>query len=227
MKRKTLAFLAVFSLSTGCGRLSYDPPKKKKSPEPAPAPAPAPDPEPLPPPCNPMPSIPGLPHIPGMPPFPSMPVIPSIPSIPRRGNPCSIPVPEPTPGPAPAPVPPQDQATLTDLANIINQERAAKGLSVLTINTALNCATKRHAADAGSHSSCSHTGSDGSSPWDRAKDCGGSGNGEIIACGQGSPREAVDAWIASPGHNAIMFDGSNRTFGLGVSNNYWVVLFSH
>jgi len=165
-----------------------------------------------------------MPSIPGMPSIPSIPGMPKIPGFPG-GSPC--PSPSPTPGPTPAPVPPQDQAALTELANIINQERAAKGLSVLTINTALNCATKRHAADAGSHNSCSHTGSDGSSPWDRAKDCGGSGNGEIIACGQGSPRAAVNAWIASPGHNAIMFDGQNVTFGLGMSNNYWVVEFSH
>lgn len=154
-----------------------------------------------------------IPHFPFPFPFP----------IPR-----SSPAPTPTPGPSPSPSPAPGQSSppVTELASIINAERSRRGLSTIAIELKLNCAATRHANDVGSRRSCSHTGSDGSSPWTRAAGCGGSATGEIIACGQGSPRAAVDAWIASPGHNRIMFDSGNRTFGLAMLNNYWVVIFN-
>jgi uncharacterized protein YkwD len=56
--------------------------------------------------------------------------------------------------------------------------------------------------------------------------CGGGGwSGEIIACGQGTPRAAVDAWINSPGHNAIMFGATKREVGVAMTDNYWTAIF--
>ena len=118
---------------------------------------------------------------------------------------------------------PQEQ----ELFDTINAERVALGLVAVELRPDLNCAATRHSDDIGATQSCTHTGSDGSSPGDRVAGCpGGDGwSGEIVACGQGTPRAAVDAWIGSPGHNAIMFDGGQRYIGVAMSENFWTAIF--
>jgi endoglucanase len=110
----------------------------------------------------------------------------------------------------------------------INAERASRSATVLPEDEALRCAAAKHAADIGARGVCSHTGADGSSFVDRVAACGGNirSGGEIIACGQTAPRIAVDAWLNSPGHAAIMLNPGQTKMGGGVANNYWVVVFS-
>jgi uncharacterized protein YkwD len=174
--------------------------KEEKKEEPAPAPAPAPQPEP---------EKPGNPF-----PFPLPFPLPPIPGMP----------PIPVPGGGGDPVPPS-AGTIQELADAINSARKSRGLSEVKVELQLNCAAKRHADDIGVKKICGHTGSDGSSPWDRAKDCGTSADGEIVACGQGSPKAAVDAWTLSPGHAAIMYAPNQTVVGVGMLNNYWVAIF--
>jgi uncharacterized protein YkwD len=196
-----LAF-AIFVM--GCG--------KDKEPEP---PKPTP---PLPPKVEPAPPVKEPGNWPFPFPMPKLP-IPGLPSIP--GFPGNSPTPSPTPNPAPTPYP----GDVYNLGQSVNEARAARGLSPVEILPALNCAAKRHADDVGAKKVCGHTGSDGSSPWDRARDCGTSANGEIVACGQGDAKAAVQAWTYSPGHAAIMYDGGQRTMGVAMYQNYWVVIF--
>ena len=208
--RKLAISLIALSVFFACGR------DKKDEPKPAPAPEPKPPVivEPVPP--SPFPCIPSLPI-----PIPGIPNIPDIPGIPR----CS---PSPSPQPAPSPAPSPGTPIEGDVAGVgeaVNKARASRGLAAVEILPALNCAAARHALDTGKRGMCSHTGSDGSSPWDRAKDCGTFANGEIIACGQGDATTAVNAWTLSPGHAAIMYDGGQKKMGVGMSNNYWVVIF--
>lgn len=208
--RKLAISLIALSVFFACGR------DKKDEPKPAPAPEPKPPVivEPVPP--SPFPCIPSLPI-----PIPGIPNIPDIPGIPR----CS---PSPSPSPAPSPAPSPGTPIEGDVAGVgeaVNKARASRGLAAVEILPALNCAAARHALDTGKRGMCSHTGSDGSSPWDRAKDCGTFANGEIIACGQGDATTAVNAWTLSPGHAAIMYDGGQKKMGVGMSNNYWVVIF--
>jgi len=172
--------------------------EKKEKPEPTPAPQPEPTPE-----------KPGNPF-----PFPLPFPIPPIPGMP----------PIPIPGGGGDPVPPSAD-TVQALADTINSARKSRGLSEVKVELQLNCAAKRHADDIGVKKICGHTGSDGSSPWDRAKDCGTSADGEIVACGQGSPKAAVDAWTLSPGHAAIMYAPNQTVVGVGMLNNYWVAIF--
>ena len=132
--------------------------------------------------------------------------------------------------PAPPPDATPDYAALSAeeqaLFDTINQERVAAGKVAVELRTDLNCAARRHSDDIGTIGACTHTGSDGSSPGDRVAGCSGPGwSGEIVACGQGTPRAAVDAWIGSPGHNAIMFDGGQRFIGVAMHNNYWTAIF--
>ena len=117
------------------------------------------------------------------------------------------------------------EGDVAGLAAAVNKVRAGRGLSQIPILPALNCAAQRHANDIGPKGICGHTGSDGTSPWQRAGDCGTSANGEIVACGQGSADQATQAWTFSPGHAMIMYDPSQKFMGVGMVNNYWVVIF--
>ena len=80
----------------------------------------------------------------------------------------------------------------------------------------------------------SHTGSDGSSPFDRIAAAGftGSPQGENIAAGYASASATVDAWMTSEGHcrnimdGAFVFMGGGFRFEAGSTyGNYWVQTF--
>jgi len=116
----------------------------------------------------------------------------------------------------------------SELLDIINQERARRGLSRLAEKSQLTCAATKHSKDIGARRACTHTGRDGSNTGKRIKSCGLTplAWGEIVACGQKTPRAAVDAWIKSPSHNAIMFSKTYRYFGGSMYNNYWTVVFT-
>lgn len=137
------------------------------------------------------------------------------PKVESASNPCQ---------PQPTPQPPADSAAKAVLAEI-NKARTQRGLSVLGELAALNCASARHAKDIGQRRVCTHTGADGSSPWDRAKGCGTVASGEIVACGHQTAAAAVVGWTNSPGHAAIMFDPAQKRFGAAMVNNFWVVMF--
>jgi uncharacterized protein YkwD len=116
----------------------------------------------------------------------------------------------------------------SDLLTIINQERVKRKLPALKEKSELVCAATKHSKDIGTRRACTHTDRDGSSATQRLSACGlkAVAWGEIVACGQRTPRAAVDAWIKSPGHNAIMFSRSYKYFGDGMTNNYWTVVFT-
>jgi len=116
----------------------------------------------------------------------------------------------------------------SELLRIINQERVNRKLPALIEKSALMCAAAKHAKDIGTRKVCSHTGANGSNPSQRIASCGSQAGtwGEIVACGQRTPRAAVDAWIKSPGHNAIMFSKTYKYFGDGMTNYYWTVVFT-
>lgn len=88
----------------------------------------------------------------------------------------------------------------------------------------LTCAANRHAADIGASKTCGHYGKDGSSPFDRIKACGETyqGAGEIVACGQTTPKEAVAAWMSDKPHKDIVL-GNYTQVGISMVNDYWVV----
>jgi uncharacterized protein YkwD len=116
----------------------------------------------------------------------------------------------------------------SELLDLINKERSLRKLPQLKEKNELVCAATGHALDIGARKACTHTGRNGSSPGARIAACGyrPMGWGEIVACGQRSPREAVSAWIKSPPHNAIMFSRNYTYFGGSMSQSYWVVVFS-
>lgn len=114
---------------------------------------------------------------------------------------------------------------LKRMVNLINKERKAKGLHALKVDPKLNCAAQMHSDDIGPKRLCQHEGTDGSSPWDRAERCGTRAFAENVACGQGTPRQAVDGWLNSPGHYKNMMNEKLEFIGLGVNNNFWTNIF--
>lgn len=153
-----------------------------------------------------------LPSIPTIPPIPGMPTIPGLPVPPGKS-------------PTPPTTPTNPDQIAKAVIDEINTQRVEAGLAKLDEDTSLDCAAKAHADDAGKTLVCGHTGSDGSSPWDRAKACNNTeANGEVIACGQTSAKDAVAAWMASPGHHAIIMNPSAVAAGAAMFNNYWVVV---
>jgi uncharacterized protein YkwD len=115
---------------------------------------------------------------------------------------------------------------LNELVRLINVERAKVKAAPVILSSGLNCAAQKHANDIGVKKRCTHTGSNGSSPWDRAKSCGTTANGEIVACGHQTPAAAVKGWYNSSGHRTIMLNKSYTRVGVGMLNNYWVAIFS-
>jgi uncharacterized protein YkwD len=89
--------------------------------------------------------------------------------------------------------------------NYVNQERARYGLGALSLHFRLSAAAAVHTMDMACKNFFSHTGSDGSSPFDRIKTQGYAYNyaGENLFAGNGvynDPGQAVSAWMNSPGH---------------------------
>ena len=104
----------------------------------------------------------------------------------------------------------------------------------LTLNGLLNTASEGHAADMAANNYFSHTGRDGSQPWDRMTRAGYSWRaaGENIAAGYPTVRAVVDGWLKSPGHCKNIMSANFREVGVGYTYNsastykhYWVTDF--
>ena len=101
---------------------------------------------------------------------------------------------------------------------LINNYRAANGLPALTMSNSLYNASEGHSYDMATANYFSHTGSDGSSPWDRIRAAGYTYNtylGENIAAGYVDAGSVFEAWRNSPGHNANMLDANYHAIGVG------------
>jgi hypothetical protein len=107
---------------------------------------------------------------------------------------------------------------------LTNQERVKNGLSPLKTNAELNFAADKYAEEMSKRRVLSHTGPDGSKPWDRAEAVGYEAQmmGENIAAGQRTPEQVVKGWMDSPGHRANILRSQYTDIGVGFYNNYWV-----
>jgi uncharacterized protein YkwD len=94
----------------------------------------------------------------------------------------------------------------------INETRAAHGCGPVAANPQLTAAAARHANDVQQTGTMGHTGSDGSSFVQRVTDAGYApyvALGEVVFWGtgsSGSAAAAVNSWMNSPGHRAIITD---------------------
>ncbi len=107
------------------------------------------------------------------------------------------------------------------LITLINQERLGRGLTALSPQGQLATAARDHSADMACNNFFSHTGSDGSLPWDRVSALGYSyaAIAENIFAGSSNAQIAFDAWMNSPGHRENMLNPTYTEIGIGY--RYW------
>lgn len=120
----------------------------------------------------------------------------------------------------------------------INALRASLGKPPYAWSHDLSVAARIHAEDMATHHFLGHIGTDGSTPGQRIDGTGLAGLavqsliiGENCAMGQETPREAVEAWIASPPHYAAMIHDKFTEIGIGVvadesGKMYWCTTFA-
>lgn len=93
----------------------------------------------------------------------------------------------------------------------------------------------QHSEDMARHDYFSHSGRDGSQPWQRVERAGYSYSttGENIAAGYKTPEDAVAGWVKSPGHCANLMNPEFTDMGAAVAVNrrskmglYWTQEFA-
>lgn len=102
------------------------------------------------------------------------------------------------------------------VAVLVNRQRAAGGCGPLAVNTQLTVAAQLHSEDQAAHNTMSHTGSDGSSPWDRTRRAGyPNAIAENVAAGYPDAEAVMQGWMNSPGHRANIMNCAARSVGVG------------
>ena len=112
---------------------------------------------------------------------------------------------------------------------LVNQQRAANGLSPLTLSTELSNVARVKSQDMHDNQYFSHTSPTYGSPFDMLKTFGISyrAAGENIAMGYATPEAVMDAWMNSAGHRANILNSSYTQIGVGyvADGNYWTQEF--
>ena len=103
------------------------------------------------------------------------------------------------------------------VVELTNEVRRSHGLPDLTVNFQLQEVAQQHSQNMAYQDFFSHTGQDGSQPWDRGLAAGYDyrNYGENIAAGQRTPEEVVQAWVDSPGHFANIINPAFTEIGVG------------
>ncbi|MCY1078968.1 CAP domain-containing protein [Archangium lansingense] len=134
----------------------------------------------------------------------------------------------------------------TDFENqvltLVNQKRTAgatcggvskPAVAPLTLDTRLRCAARKHSKDMGDNNFFSHTGSNGSTPFQRMTWAGYTYSyaGENIAAGYSTPSVVVTGWMNSTGHCNNIMNGNYKHLGVGYYRSatgythYWTQSF--
>ncbi|MEM7112456.1 MAG: CAP domain-containing protein [Chloroflexota bacterium] len=125
-----------------------------------------------------------------------------------------------------------------EVLNIVNQERSRVGCGPVTANEQLVSAARAHSQDMAVNDFFSHTGSNGSSPWERVDTHGYTGFavGENIAAGYSTATAVMEGWMGSPGHRDNILNCEANEIGIGYVflandtgsvnyHHYWTQLF--
>jgi uncharacterized protein YkwD len=119
-----------------------------------------------------------------------------------------------------------NQAVEQRVIELTNDARRQAGCPALAHNDKLRLAAYLHSKDMSDNDYFSHTGLDGSSPWERMARQGYSGGAaENIAWGYRTPEAVVQGWMNSSGHRANILNCSLTEIGVGFHNYYWTQNF--
>ncbi|WP_391209239.1 CAP domain-containing protein [Psychrobacillus sp. L4] len=120
-------------------------------------------------------------------------------------------------------------ASVQEVVDLTNKERAKEGLKALQIDVKLTQSAQAKSQDMKNKNYFDHTSPTYGSPFDQMKSLGITykSAGENIAMGQRSAAEVVDAWMKSPGHRANIMNPAFTHIGVGLSDSgfYWTQQF--
>jgi uncharacterized protein YkwD len=179
-------------------------------------------------------------------PTPTPTATPTRPPAPKPEKTTRQPAPEPkdTDEPDPAPKPKrtskpgpsgptsQEAAYENEVVQYTNAARREAGCGPVRVDDELRTAARRHSYDMAANHYFSHTGRNGSSPWDRMRSAGyNSPAAENIAKGQSDARRVMAAWLMSEGHRNNILNCQIRAIGVGVrlggDGPYWTQDFGY
>jgi uncharacterized YkwD family protein len=147
-------------------------------------------------------------------------------------QPVPTPAPVPQPTPTPAPIAGDFSAYQQEVLNIVNKERASRGLSALKFSTEVSRVATLKSQDMINKGYFDHNSPTYGSPFDMMKQFGITykSAGENIAMGQRSPQEVMTAWMNSDGHRKNILNSSFTEIGVGIAKDsngrlYWTQMF--
>ncbi|GAB7387824.1 SafA/ExsA family spore coat assembly protein [Bacillaceae bacterium] len=115
---------------------------------------------------------------------------------------------------------------------LVNQERAKRGLPALQANAELSRVARIKSQDMRDRGYFSHTSPTYGSPFQMLKAFGISyrAAGENIAAGQPTPAQVVQGWMKSPGHRQNILNPNFTEIGVGYAQggamrHYWTQMF--
>lgn len=125
---------------------------------------------------------------------------------------------DPAPPPTTAPPPPPSAGALeTEILQLVNAERTARGLQPLSLDQRLSAAATAHSAHQAEIGTIFHVAPDGTTPGERITAAGYvfSAWAENVAAGHTSPEAVVAGWMASPGHCRNLLNPAYVHLGVG------------
>ncbi|PWV82032.1 Uncharacterized conserved protein YkwD, contains CAP (CSP/antigen 5/PR1) domain [Prauserella marina] len=115
-----------------------------------------------------------------------------------------------------------DGSLTTQVANLVNDERATAGCGAVSIDSRLTGAAQKHSDDMARRGYLDHTTPEGVSFDQRIERAGyPSPAAENIAMGLSSADAVMHAWMSSDGHRQNILNCDIKTIGVGVNSQGW------
>lgn len=121
------------------------------------------------------------------------------------------------------------------ILDLVNAERASRGLNALRMNSLLEQSAQGHASDMRARNYFSHTNPEGLNSLDRIRATGYLDQpcqcvwkyvtGENIAAGQQTPESVMRDWMNSQGHRDNILNPAFVEMGIGIDGDHWVQNF--
>ncbi|WP_142825884.1 S-layer homology domain-containing protein [Planococcus soli] len=121
-------------------------------------------------------------------------------------------------GPTSPGVPAGEAAMMTEVLNLVNQERAKAGVPAVKLHKGLQDAALIKSKDMADNNYFSHQSPTYGSPFDllKARGISYTAAGENIAAGQRSAASVMVSWMNSPGHKANVLNKNYTHLGVGI-----------
>ena len=117
---------------------------------------------------------------------------------------------------------------IEEFSSLMNAHRESVGCPSLAWREDLAEVAQGHSVDMDQKNYFSHVDPSGSSPFDRmalAEIDFSSAGENILLASEATPQQALDLWLASPGHKANIENCAFTDHGVGLEDGYWTHMF--